>query len=187
MLHRNTPRAEYPPLPICALGNPLEHQNSARKPFATRAFHSARTYGAVNFLLLRIMQVKPFWGVTAWAAILRRSGRGGGPDGGCDGQRGNASVLTKGMNPADRLAGDASAIPHWSPPTDRLVASATRVSVERWPVHRCVACAAGPCVVSAAVPEAGLMPYENGAGAEGVSVGASGGWLGDPLPARGLN
>jgi len=26
-----------------------------------------------------------------------------------DGQRGNASVLTKGMNPADRLAGDASA------------------------------------------------------------------------------
>ena len=41
--------------------------------------------------------------------------------------------------------------------------------------------------MSAAVPEAGLMPYENGAGAEGVSVGASGGWLGDPLPARGLN
>jgi len=29
----------------------------------------------------------------------------------CDGQRGNASVLTKGMNPGDRLAGDASAIP----------------------------------------------------------------------------
>ena len=28
-----------------------------------------------------------------------------------DGQRDNASVLTKGMNPADRLAGDASAIP----------------------------------------------------------------------------
>jgi hypothetical protein len=43
--------------------------------------------------------------------------RGSGPDGGCDGQRGNASVLTKGMNPADRLAGDASTIPHWSPPT----------------------------------------------------------------------
>ena len=35
-----------------------------------------------------------------------------------DGQRDNASVLTKGMNPADRLAGDASAIPQWSPPTD---------------------------------------------------------------------
>ena len=29
----------------------------------------------------------------------------------CDGRRGNASVLTKGMNPGDRLAGDASAIP----------------------------------------------------------------------------
>jgi len=50
--------------------------------------------------------------------------RGSGPDGGCDGQRGNASVLTKGMNPGDRLAGDASAIPHWPPPTDRLFASA---------------------------------------------------------------
>ena len=61
------------------------------------------------------------------------------------------------------------------------------MSIERWPEHRLVAHAAGPGGVSAAVAEAGLMPYENGAGAEGVSVGASGGWLGDPLPARGLN
>jgi hypothetical protein len=34
LLHRNTPCAEYP-LPICALGNPLERQDSGRKPFAT--------------------------------------------------------------------------------------------------------------------------------------------------------
>ena len=34
-----------------------------------------------------------------------------------DGQRGNASVLTKGMNPVGRLAGNARVIPHWPSPT----------------------------------------------------------------------
>ena len=170
---------------VCPFVRSATSRASAPGAFATG--YVRETYGAVNFLLLRIMQVKPFWGVTAWAAILRRSGRGGGPDGGCDGQRGNASVLTKGMNPADRLAGDASAIPHWSPPTDRLVASATRVSVERRPVHRLVACAARPCRVPAAVAEASLMANEDLVRAERVAVGASRRWVGDPLPARGLN
>ena len=36
----------------------------------------------------------------------------------------------------------------------------------------------------AAVSEARGMSYEDLVGAEGVSVGAAGGWLGNPLPAR---
>src|SRR6476619_8140251 len=55
--HRNTPCAEYP-LPICALGN-----LSQPSPPGALATGSVReTYGAVNFLLLRIMQVKPLLG-----------------------------------------------------------------------------------------------------------------------------
>ena len=60
------------------------------------------------------------------------------------------------------------------------------MGVERRPVHRLVAGAAGPGGVSAAMSEAGLMPYEHFAGAEGVPVGASCRWVGDPLPGRGL-
>ena len=40
--------------------------------------------------------------------------------------------------------------------------------------------------MSAAVPEASLMAYEDFAGAERVPVGATGRWVGDPLPSRGL-
>jgi hypothetical protein len=170
---------------VCLFVRSATSRASAPGAFATG--YVRETYGAVNFLLLRIMQVKPFWGVTAWAAILRRSGRGGGPDGGCDGQRGNASVLTKGMNPAARLAGDASAIPHWSPPTDRLVASATRVSVERRPEHCRIAGAARPGGVPAALTEAGLVTDEDSARAERVAIGASRGWVGDPSSGRGLH
>ena len=36
--------------------------------------------------------------------------------------------------------------------------------------------------MAAAVPETGLMADEHLAGAEGVPVGAVGGWLGYPLP-----
>ena len=54
--------------------------------------------------------------------------------------------------------------------------------VEWWPVHRRIACPAGPSGVSADVAEAGLMADEDLVRAERVSVGASAGWLGDPLP-----
>jgi hypothetical protein len=61
------------------------------------------------------------------------------------------------------------------------------VGVERRPVHGLVASSAGPGGVSAAVPEAGLMPDENFACAEVVPVGAASRWVGDPLPSRGLH
>ena len=60
------------------------------------------------------------------------------------------------------------------------------VGVGRRPVDGVVACVAAPCGVSAAMPEAGLMPDEH-PGAEWVPVGASRRWVGDPLPGRGLH
>jgi hypothetical protein len=50
------------------------------------------------------------------------------------------------------------------------------------PVYRLIACAARPCGVSTTMSEAGLVPYEDLSGAEGVTVGAAGRWLGYPLP-----
>ena len=95
---------------------------SAPIAFATRA-SVEETYGAVNFVLPPLCRSSPFFeshNLGGHIAAGCPSGmRGSGPDGGCDGQRGNACVLTEGMNPANRLAGDASAIPQWSPPTDR--------------------------------------------------------------------
>ena len=61
------------------------------------------------------------------------------------------------------------------------------MGVERWPVHRLIACAAGPCGVSAAVAETGLMPYEDLVGSECVSVRAMRGRVGDPVPGRRLH
>ena len=45
-----------------------------------------------------------------------------------------------------------------------------------------VACAAGPCCVSAAVAEAGLMPHEYFAGTETMAVRATRRRAGDPRP-----
>ena len=75
------------------------------------------------------------------------------------------------------VAGDA----HGRWPLERRA-----VSVERRPVHRLIACAARPGGVSAAVAKASLMPDKHFAGAEGVAVGASARWVGDPQPGRGL-
>ena len=61
------------------------------------------------------------------------------------------------------------------------------MGVDRRPVHRLIACAARPCGVPAAVAEAGLVPYEDLVGAEGVAVGAALRWVGDPVPGGGLN
>ena len=47
--------------------------------------------------------------------------------------------------------------------------------------------AAGPGGVPTAVPEASLVTDEDLVRAERVAVGASRRWVGDPLPARGLN
>ena len=55
------------------------------------------------------------------------------------------------------------------------------------PYTVCIAGAAGPCGVSAAVTEAGLMTYQHFTGAEGVPVRAARRWVGDPLPGRGLH
>jgi hypothetical protein len=60
------------------------------------------------------------------------------------------------------------------------------VRIERRPVHRDVALSACPGGVTAAVTEAGLMPDEHLAGAEGVPVGGSRWRVEDPLPGRGL-
>ena len=57
--------------------------------------------------------------------------------------------------------------------------------IERWPVHRLIAYPARPGGVPAAMPEAGLVADQHFAGAEYVSVGASAGWLGDPLAPAG--
>ena len=61
------------------------------------------------------------------------------------------------------------------------------MSIERWSVHRLIAGAAVPGGVPAAVAEARHMADEDLVRAEGVAVGASRRWVGDPLPARGLN
>jgi hypothetical protein len=80
-------------------------------------------------------------------------------------------------------AGSASA---GRDPYSRRPVECLAVRAEGRTVHRLVACAAGPGGVSAAVAEAGLMPYEYFAGAEGVPVRASRRRVGDPLPGRGL-
>jgi hypothetical protein len=56
----------------------------------------------------------------------------------CDGQRGNASVLTKGMDPDDRLAGDAS-VRHPSPPPPTVLNRMVVGGVVSW-------CAASDCL-----------------------------------------
>ena len=61
------------------------------------------------------------------------------------------------------------------------------MSVKRRPVHHGVAGSAVPGGVSAAVTEARDMTDEDLVRAERVAVGASRRWVGDPLPARGLN
>src|SRR6185295_11899763 len=88
--HRNTPCAEYP-LPFCALGN-----LSRPSPPGALATGSVReTYGAVNFLLLRIVQVKPLLESHSRggrsAADARQGLAAAGQKERCDGQRGNAS------------------------------------------------------------------------------------------------
>ena len=180
LLHLNTPCAEYR-LPICALGNLSSiGTGRVRDRVCPRDIRSCKLFTTAHYAGQALL------GSHSLGGHLAAEWRGGGPDGGCDGQRGDASVLTKGMNAADRLAGDASAIPHWSPPTDRLVASATRVSVERRPEHRRIAGAARPGGVPAAVTEAGLVTDEDGSG-RAVAIGASRGWVGDPSSGRGLH
>ena len=61
------------------------------------------------------------------------------------------------------------------------------MNVERRPEHRRIAGAARPGGMPAAVTEAGLVTDEDSARAERVAIGASRGWVGDPLPTRGLN
>ena len=61
------------------------------------------------------------------------------------------------------------------------------MSIERWSVHRLIAGAAVPGGVSAAVAEARDMTDEDLVRAQDVTVWASRRWVGDPLPARGLN
>ena len=53
--------------------------------------------------------------------------------------------------------------------------------IERRPVHRLIACAARPRRVPAAMPEAGLMPDEDLAGADTVSGAPGGGLVGLPV------
>src|SRR6185503_8928788 len=71
--------------------------------------------------------------------------------------------------------------PHHRRPFERRA-----VRVERWPVDRLIACPACPGGVPAAVTEAGLMPYEDFAGAEDVAVRTPCRWVGDPRSGRGL-
>ena len=60
--------------------------------------------------------------------------------------------------------------------------------VERRPEHRLVACAARPCGVPAAVPETGLMAYEDLVGAKGCDrSGRETRRVDDPGPGRGLH
>ena len=55
------------------------------------------------------------------------------------------------------------------------------------PLHRLVALSAGPCgVAAAAVSETGDISDQHLAGAELVTVRASGRWVRDPLPGRRL-
>jgi hypothetical protein len=62
------------------------------------------------------------------------------------------------------------------------------VSVERRPVHHGIAGSAMPAGVSAAaVSKADDMSDEDLIRAESVPVRASGRWVGDPLPVRGLH
>ena len=61
------------------------------------------------------------------------------------------------------------------------------VHVERRPVHGLVAHAAGPGGVPAAMAEAGDVTDQDVVRPEGVAVGASRGWVGDPSPGRGLH
>ena len=72
--------------------------------------------------------------------------------------------------------------------TDAGPYCAVQVRIQRWPVHQRVAGSAMPGgVFAAAVAEAGGVADEDLVRAARVAVGASRRWVGDPLPARGLN
>jgi hypothetical protein len=98
LLHRNTPLSG---IPFCDFVCSATFVNS---PMA---------YGAVHLLLLLHSQVKPYFH-QSHTLVICDSRQAAAVTAMGDGQRGNASVLTKGMNPDDRLAGDARVIPRRS-------------------------------------------------------------------------
>ena len=96
--------------------------------------------------------------------------------------RQKADVWFTGGTPAFSASVPRARDPHSRRPVERRA-----VRVEWWPVHRCLAPVAPARSVPAAMPETGLMAYQDLVGAEIAPVGAVCRWVGDPLPGRGLH